>query len=704
MSGTDYASDLLKGGRAAPASWTDYASDLLKRPAAPAAATAASPAPGAGLDTGALVDTVKDTPAHLARALRGFWQGATDIPVGLVQLASKLGPDKIDEAVGEYVRTRESDYQASRGDYGDRADLGRITGNVVASLPAGAGARAATLPARMAQGAKVGGALGLATPVNPDADSFALNKTLQVAGGAVTGALAVPVVEGLVRAAGATVNAVANMVKGLPTRLTNKATQDAVENTLTVELRKEGVDWTAIPKAARDALVLETQKSLKAGGQIDPAAVQRIADAAKLDIQLLRGQASRNPNEFATERNLGKLEVGAPIAQRLNDENTKLIAAVDGARADTGSVTRDAYDAGKSALGALKAEDEVQRKAVKTAYDAAKAKLGMDAEVPLQPVADRLGRVIDEVGAENIPAAVSSRLKEFGLLEGKQTKLFTIREAEKLRKLVGNNMPGQRTPQDAALTPLKQAIDDAVDSLATKGDIVGTEAATALEGARATAKERFTKIESIPLLADMLKKKTIPPEDVVNDYVIRGSVDNVKTLMGSLPPGPRRDVQAAVIDYIKSKAVNGSGETATFTQAGFNKALDDIGARNLDSIFEKTTAGNSVNMLELLRRIGRVAATIQKAPISSGVNYSSSATTIIDMLDKVGRLPVVGAIVGKPGDMVRATQVSRSLQPAAPTTPARPLLEVDFLDDLARTGSAAAPAIGAAIPMGLSRP
>jgi hypothetical protein len=45
-----------------------------------------------------------------------------------------------------------------------------------------------------------------------------------------------------------------------------------------------------------------------------------------------------------------------------------------------------------------------------------------------------------------------------------------------------------------------------------------------------------------------------------------------------------------------------------------------------------------------MRRIGRVAAYVQKAPVGAGVNYSSSATALIDMLDKVGRLPVLGAM------------------------------------------------------------
>lgn len=705
MADTDYASQLLGAQKAPKAQGRDYASEILT----PAKAKPEGEVQAGPMDRlGALRDTAADAPALLKNALRGFWQGATDLPVGLVQLAAKLGPDKIDQAVTEYVRSRESDYQAARqaDGFDQTTDIGRVAGTITASIPFGGKAAAATLPGRMLQGSKIGAALAAASPVDPGEEGadYWKQKAVQVAGGAVIGAAAPPVVEGVIKGTGMAVNAVAKFLQGLPNRLTNKATQDAIENTLTVELQKNGVDFGALTRQARDALILETQRALKAGGTIDADAIRRIADFQALGVQPTAGQISRNPSQFALERNLGKTEIGAPLAERFNEQNTRLIGVLDDARAATGSVTKDAYDAGGRVMGAVRAEDEAAKKAVKAAYDAAKAKAGIEAEVPMEGIAQRLGQIIDEFGPENIPPAVMRRLQEFGLLEGKQTKIFNIAEAEKLRKLVGNNMPGQRTPIDGALTPLKQSIDDAVNSLAQKGDVIGEEAAQAVAQARSVAAERFKKIESIPLLADMLKKKQIPPEDVVDTYILRGSVDEVKTLMGQLPPGARGDVRAAVIDWLKSKAVNGAGDTATFTQAGFNKALDDIGARNLDSIFEKTTTGNQPNILEQLRRLGRVAAAAQKAPVSSGVNYSSSATAIIDMLDKVGRLPIVGAVIGKPGDMVRATQVTRSLTPQAPVTQPAPFLTMDALDNASRSFGLAAPALGAAAVTGATRP
>jgi hypothetical protein len=686
VAGTDYAADLLGGEkpqRAGPA--TDYAADLLatRQPASEQASAGGGYYGGAGQ---AIKDIDEDLPGHIHRAVVGVLTGMGDIPVGIAQLAAKFGPEKVDRAVKQFMKDREQSNQAFRGDYAENADVGRVTGNVVATIPMGGRAVAATLPGRMAQGSKVGAAVGATTPVNPDSEDFALNKGAQVVGGGVAGALGVPVVEGLIKGVGAAVNAVGGFLRGLPNRLTNKASQDAVEQTLTVELQKNGVDFASLSRAARDALILETQKALKTGATVDRDAIARIADFQKIGMEPTRGQVTRDPYQFANERNVGKTEIGKPLAERFGDQNRQLIGAVDETRASTGSAATDTYEAGKNTAAALKAADETERKAVSAAYNAAKEKVGYEAEVPMQPIAQRLGQVIDEVGAENIPSAVAGRLKEFGLMEGKQTKIFTLREAEKLRKLIGNNMPGQRTPTDAALAPLKQSIDDAVNAMAGES-AVGEEAAQALVQARAAAGQRFDKIESIPALSDMLKNKQIPAEDFVETYVIRGGVDEVKSLMGQLPPGARRDARAAVIDWLKTKAVSGADDTATFSQSNYNKALDAIGKRNLESIFD----GNP-QMLEQLRRIGRVAAYVQKAPVGAGVNYSSSATALIDMLDKVGRLPVLSTIVGKPGDIVRATQVTRSLSPTAPVQPAQPLFTMDMLDELKRAGSALAPA------------
>jgi hypothetical protein len=348
MAGNDYAYDLLNTAPT-PASKTDYAADLLNSTAKPAASAASKATPGTGYAGGtgqAAADVAEDLPGHLHRAVVGFLSGVGDIPVGLAQLVSKFGPQRIDDAVAEFIKGREESNRVFRDEYADRADVGRIAGNVAGTIPFGGRAAAATLPGRMVQGGKVGAVVGAVTPVNPDSESFGFNKAAQVVGGALTGALAVPVVEGLVRGVGAAVNVAGDFLRGLPNRLTNKATQDAVEQTLTVELQKNGVNFADLPRQARDALILETQKALKTGGTVDQEAIARIADFNKLGMDGTRGQVTRDPYQFANERNLGKQELGAPLAERFGQQNKQLISAVDETRASTGSAAADTLRGG----------------------------------------------------------------------------------------------------------------------------------------------------------------------------------------------------------------------------------------------------------------------------------------------------------------------------------------------------------------------
>lgn len=676
---TDYASDLLEQ-KAGSKGQTDYASEIISTPA-----TEQKPYPIPESEDfihyEALKQTGADIPEHFMRAVRGFAQGAGDLPIGLVQLLSKFAPENAEQAVSEYIKQREAEYQASRGDYADRADIGRVTGTVVASMPLGGKTAAVTLPGRMAQGAKIGAAMGAAQIVDPDNENYWLGKGVQVAGGAVTGALAVPIVEGLVKAGGAAVNSVAKFIKGLPNRLSNKATQQTIEQTLTLELKKQGMNWGDLPKQMRDAMVLETQKALKSGGKIDKEAVKRIADFGQLGMKPTRGQVTRDPLQFSTERNLAKMEVGQPLARRFDEQNKQLIENLSVARTAARSPAVDDYDAGQRIIKALQETDDQIKVGVDKLYTAARDEIGRAAPLDTKTFSEAANLKLDEgMLGHYVPPEIRNILNDVS--SGKiplnvDTMVRIDQVLSKAQRAAGDS------PQSVAIGKIREALHDTpVQSE------VGEEAIKAFDMARQAARKRFERIESIPALADLLKNKAVPPEDFVNAYVIRGSVDDVKKLMTELPPGARRDVRGAVIDWLKRQAVSGVDETATFSQAAYNKALDKIGERNLKSIFS-----DDPHIMGQLRRIGRVAANVQKAPVSAGVNYSSSATALMDMLDRFGNMPGVGFILGKPGDIAKATAVSKALIPAAPTAQPKPFLTMEAIDAAKRaSGMVAAPA------------
>jgi hypothetical protein len=654
------------------------------------------------INTQAALDTVADlvrpggNVERFKNVDKSLARGVLDLPTGAGQLVSNVADivipgqkERYDDAMGNMERQ----YQESRGPQAGQADPARIAGNIITGMAATPTNVPATLAGRMKEGGKIGAALGATAPVEPDADNFWLRKLGQTGLSAAAGFLAPPVVEGLIHGASAVVNKLANVGRGLVGTATGKTTPQTIEAQLEIEFKRGGVDWKAVSQETRNAIVGEIQKALKAGGKLDQKAIERMAAFEKTGIQPTVGQVTRDPAQYALEQNLSKTEAGAKLAERFGRQNTQLIERVERTRAGTGAKGADQYEAGKLVTQAAKAKDEGQKAAVTAAYDKARNLAGVEADVPLEPIAQRLGDVMEEIGTENIPAAVMNRLKDFGLLDGKQTRVFNVREAEKLRKLIGNNMPRQNTPADAALTQILKAVDDSVNSLATSGNKIGAEAATAFGDARQLAAGRFGAIDKNPLLQNVLGKSGQPAaaEDVVEKFVVRGGIDEVANTLKQLPTNARSEVRAAVIDWIKGRAIPpAGGDTAIFSQAGFNRALETIGERKLRLIFAGDKEG-----AQMLQALAKVSSYMQKPPVSSGVNYSNSATTFIDFLDRATKFPLVGPLLGKPSDFIRATQAARATGPVAPVVEGAPVVRTETVRRLApRAGLLAAPVGG----------
>jgi len=677
---------------------------------------------------GAALDTIKDLPRYYADAYRSGAMGLGDLAVGSGQLMAHVTPDVIlrplsnaaDVVMGgpgniqgnladRYsgaMRNLEAGYQAGRANP-NAPDVGRFTGNVIGGMAMGGG-NAATLPGRMLQGAKLGTTYGLAYPVNPDAESFATTKAIQTGASGLLGAIAPPITEGIVKVVGSTVNAFQRGARGLLANFAGHshdggATIGNVGDRLEQEFAKQGIDWNDWPAQVKAQIVLETQRALKQGGTIDQEAIARLADFNKLEIKPTAGQIMRDPLQFAREQNYAKTEVGAPLASRFGEQNTQLIGALNKTRANVGATSPDQYAAGQNVIAGMQAQDAARKAAVSEAYTAARSTAGMEADVPLQPVADRLGKVVEDFGEDRIPGAVMGRLKQFGLMDGTQTRVFNIREAEKLKTLIGNNIDASGTPTAKALTLLRNSIDDAVNSL---GETAGGETGAAFRAARGLASQRFQSIERTPALQDAIANAG-SPEQFVQQHFIRGSIQDTANALRNMPVEARAEVRGAVIDWLQGKGVSGAEDTAKFSQAGLNKALDAIGPRKLELIFAGDRAA-----LDQLRTIARVGRYVQVPPVASGVNYSSSGTTLLDALtglQNVNRIPGIGPalsfVAGRPADMAMAYQTARALGGAPPVQPAARFLSPAVIEQAARPlGLLSSPVAAAAVPLVMQRP
>lgn len=659
---------------------------------APPVEVSAPSTKGPGFNWGALMDTVKDTPRYLNMAGNSIAQGAMDAVVGAGQLASKAMPQSVEDRFSDYMRQRETDYREDRTGYENLVDFGRITGNIIPGLIMGGTSVPSTLTARMAQNAKIGGTLGSTAPVDPDAVSFVDQKALQVGLGAAGGALAVPAVEGATRAVAGAVNALGRAYKGAANSVGGQTSTQTIETTLKAEFTRNGVDWMKMTQEARAGIVSEVQKALKAGGKIDTQAVTRLAQFEKVGIKPTTGQVTRDPNQYALERNLGKMEIGAPLAQRFEEQNSRLISVLDDTRANTGASGADSYETGKNVIGGLLGKDATRKAGVDRAYTAARDELGRAAPVSASEFTTKANLALDEeMLGHYLPSEVRSLMND---VAGGKIPLNVDTMVRIDQVLSGaQRSAGNGTPQSLAISKVRDALNAApIESEA------GEAAKASFDAARGMAKQRFFKIEATPALAAALGKD-VPPERFVENFLIRGDIDQVATLMREIPVGARREARAAVIDWIKHRSVSASGgDTAQLTQSGLNKSLAAIGQRKLNLIFAGDKQGQA-----MLKALADVSSYIQKAPISSGVNNSGSATTILDAMDKAARLPILGPFVGKPSDILKLSQVAKATGPAAPVLDMEPIISEGLLGRLApRAGLLAAPVAGA-FPFALSR-
>ena len=69
----------------------------------------------------------------------------------------------------------------------------------------------------------------------------------------------------------------------------------------------------------------QVAEALRSGKQLDPAALARKADFQSVGIEPTLGQITRNPTQFANERNLrGVANVGEPLMVRFANQNRQL--------------------------------------------------------------------------------------------------------------------------------------------------------------------------------------------------------------------------------------------------------------------------------------------------------------------------------------------------------------------------------------------
>jgi hypothetical protein len=585
-----------------------------------------------------------ETPGMAKSALAGLGYGTGQVGLTLQDLAGKglsaLGAEETGKALQEDVaqgrqklKSEFFPYQvanpmsASTGEFAAEAALTAPVGGVIAK-PFMAAAKYAPVAGRIGQAIESAG-----FNVAPAATTMGKvgNAALRVGGGAVTGGAAAGLVNPEDVGSGATGGALfgvaakpvgsllgAGLRKLVPEKAAALEADSATANglkQLVKDLEDSGVAPENIPRETLDWVGSQLREAYRQGKEIDPAALLRKHDFELLGIQPLRGQITRDATQYAQERNLrGAMPA---IQERLTEQN-RTLQDIFGKPA---SKAQEAYQAGNVLMGELGAQEAAASKRVSELYQAARQSAGKDLEIPLGGLANDYMTVLDEFG-DKVPSGVRNQFKKFGLEGEKQTKLFTVEEADKLGKVINANVSNDPAT-NAALGRLRNAVKDSVMNIAEDGGVFAP--------AVKAAKERFKMLEDIPAMGAVQKGKAIP-DNFVQKYVIKSDTDSVKRLADTLRDTPAFDQAKAQMAEDLRRAAFGEGITA---DAAIRPEMLARKLRELGS--EKMSAFFSPQEMQRYEAAVRVANYIEKHPNAAPVNTSNTLVASL-MQSPVGKL------------------------------------------------------------------
>lgn len=469
------------------------------------------------------------------------------------------------------------------------------------------------------------------------------------AAGGAAGAAAGSAVDALVNGANRVVTAIKSATPGVQ-RTANMNADELLVNVA----RQEGIDLASIPESIRNGLRNQVADALASNKTTDAAALLRRAEGEAVlgsDAGLTLGQATRDPMQFAQERNMRGIQgAGEPLTQRFADQNRALINALNerGAAGAPGE-----FNAGQSAIDALASRDAAAQGNVSALYQRARDLNGGDIPLNHTTFVNQANTTLDQdLAHAHLPEWARSTMNQISSGDLPLTVGVSEQFKTQLSRAIRSSTDGN---ERHALGVVRNALENAEPlqgSTQFGGNQIvpfgaplppsnpGEAAVQAFGQARAAAAERFGTIDSNPALRAVVNGDAVP-DNFFKRYVINGNVSDVNSLL-RLVPDQGNQIRAQVADYLKSKALNGaSDEIGTFSQAGFNKALNSLGDAKLRAIFGDEGASQ-------LRQIGRVAANIQAQPAGSAVNNSNTGAAVMNLLSqmsgKVGGFPGVNIV------------------------------------------------------------
>lgn len=624
---------------------------------------------------------IASTPMRLLQGMRDpIDGGAQMLPRGLEFLTSAggLAPNRVSDFFGseaqrvdQGISEAEREYENAKKATGFQGtDFARLGGNVVSPVNLAIAARTpalATTTQRVFGGGALGALGGLTTPVdtanNPD---FAATKAGQTVLGAAAGGVATPIMGKF----GDWIGQKLASMKGPQVITLNQTTEEFA--------RASGLDWDNMPASQRQALFQEVAKASQQYAGTDPRVAQRIADFKQLDMPYTLGQITRDPLQFASEKNLTQMP---GVGDRLRERFTQQGAQLQQRLGNFGAGAAEAPKAGETLITALQKIDTDMGDKVSKAYQAAKQSAGKDVEIPLQGLAQDFAEVLDNF-ADKVPTAVRNNFAKYGIgpdsTSMTQRKLFTVEEADRLLKIINANQSSDRAT-NAALSALRGAVKKAVTQDGGADDVFAP--------ARKLAAQRFSLQDAIPAL-DAAASGNANPDLFVRNYILSQSastpkVQKLASLLKENDPAAFQEARQQIGAYLNLKAFgeNVAGDSAT-KQDRLARALREFGTEKLSAFF-------SPDEVAQMQRISRVAAYIDGVPNASKPNTSGNWGAVMGLANIVPGVPAAIAAGGALRGMV-SNQLTANAALAAKPTPQMTPEQIRYLTQILSGGALAA--------------
>jgi len=335
------------------------------------------------------------------------------------------------------------------------------------------------------------------------------------------------------------------------------------------------------------------------------------ADTLPVPIRLSEGQATRDPNIFSQEMNSrGK---NKEFAQRYNEQNAQLIDNIDAIKekASPNVYGTNHVENGQSLIDSYLDIDATRLANIDTKYKALRDADGGDFPIDGVKFADNaLSSLKKNLKTEFLPDSIRRQIDGF-----KRGEPMTYEQFEAMRTNLAAEMRKADRAGDGntefALGKVREALDDLPLTNETK------ELKILADEARAAAKERFDTLDKDKAYKAAVNGK-VSADDFIQKFVISGKKADIDKMVSHLGVDSQaREVMAAgLVNWLKSKAGILNDGSGTFSQKGFNKALDSIDPKILNIV------GPEVN--QQLKALGRTARNIQERPVGGYVNESNT--------------------------------------------------------------------------------